>query len=798
MNRMKMLSCLLAGALALPLAASVSVSHGRNGAMSVTARDTEVLVAPDAPSATRFAAQELVKFLSQVLGASVPLTTSPSRSKIAIVVGENEWSHAAGVDVSALKRDGFIIRCVPEKRRIYVVGRDDAKFDLARAVETERPDGWRLPCECASVFAAYDFLERYAGVRFYFPGEMGTVVPRRAAVKVPAGEVRSEPDWRCRVMFTGEFGKWPDNLPIKEVWRRSRLEQLRLRSQTERFTCSHGQYHMNMAKRFGKTHPEYFTMKPDGSRWNDPSGKAPGRSEGTQDLCQSSKVWDEIFEDAKSYFSGEGPERRGVLSGFDDAAKVQWGTYAIDRRYYDVMPHDGHPRCHCPDCQAGYAKAPDPRSAASDIVWGQTARLARRIKEAGLDGTILQAAYADYKAIPSVDIPENVIVNVCRRGPWRISDGEAAYERELEEVRAWGRKVGGRIWVWVYMGKFPSSNLWIPDIPIGTPRATARYMKAVAPYVMGVFPEPASDFFIHHYLDFYIYARMAWDNDCDADAVLAEHYRLMFGAGGKAMERLFDELEDIWLKKVFVSNKHPMSPWGYKMDAPDEYQAFTKVYSPKVVAGLEKMVAEALAAVPAGSMEAKRIKYVCDRLVGPLAKRTKEYPMQISPENELKWRSEHPGESVLKNGSFDSLKDWGCKNCAIDTNVFFSAPSSIRLTSNDTTPAGQKNTVYDRASALQRVELKPSTRYRLSGLVKMDGVTAVCSIGGLGICVSAVARTYPSGQKFPSGTRDWHRFAYEFKTPDKVGGSVVSYIGPRLALAYGTAWIDDIRLDELP
>jgi hypothetical protein len=154
MNRMKLLSCLLAAALALPLAASVVVTRGRNGALSVTARNAEVLVAPDAPSATRFAAQELVTFLSQTLGASVPLTTSPSGSKVAIVVGENKWSRAAGVDVSALKRDGFVIRCVPGKRRIYVVGRDDATFDLARAVATERPDGWRLPCECASVFAA--------------------------------------------------------------------------------------------------------------------------------------------------------------------------------------------------------------------------------------------------------------------------------------------------------------------------------------------------------------------------------------------------------------------------------------------------------------------------------------------------------------------------------------------------------------------------------------------------------------------------------------------------------------------
>lgn len=798
MNHMKMLSGMLAGALALPLAASVTVSHGRGGAMSVTAQDTEVLVAPNAPSATRFAAQELTNFLSQVFGAAVPLATAPSSSKTAIVVGENEWSRAAGVDVSTLKRDGFVIKCVPEKKRIYVAGHDDAKYDLIRAINTQRPDGWRLPCECASVFAAYDFLERYAGVRFYFPGEMGTVVPQRAKIKVPAGEVKSEPDWRCRVIFTEEFGRWLDDVPWKEIWRGSRLEQLRLRSQTERFTCSHGQYHMNMAKRFGETHPEYFTMKPNGERWNDPSGTSPGRHEGRQHLCQSSKVWDEIYEDAKSYFAGEGPERRGVLSGFDNAAKVQWGKYAIDRKYYDVMPHDGHPRCYCKDCQEAYSKAADPRSPASDIVWGQTARLARRIKEAGLDGTILQAAYADYKSIPSVDIPENVIVNVCRRGPWRISDGKEAFERELDEVRYWGKKAGGRIWVWVYVGKFPSSNLWIPGIPIGTPRATAHYMKAVAPYVMGVFPELGSERFIYHYLDLYVYSRMAWDHSCDADAVLDEHYRLMFGAGGKEIERLFKTLEYMWLKKMFVSNQHPMSSWGYKMDAPDEYQALTEVYSPKVVAEFEGMVAKALAAVPAGSMEAKRIKYVCDRMIGPLAERVRTYPEYISPSSELKWREEHPGESLLKNGSFDSLKGWDGKNCSVDTNVFFSAPSSLRLTSSDTTPAEQKNTVYDRGSALQRVELKPSTRYRLSGLLKMDGVKAVCSIGGLGICVSAVAKTYPAGQKFPSGTRDWHRFVYEFKTPAKEVGSVVSYIGPRLALAYGTAWIDDIRLDELP
>ena len=102
---------------------------------------------------------------------------------------------------------------------------------------------------------------------------------------------------------------------------------------------------------------------------------------------------------------------------------------------------------------------------------------------------------------------------------------------------------------------------------------------------------------------------------------------------------------------------------------------------------------------------------------------------------------------------------------------------------------------------MQRLELKPNTRYRLSGFAKLDGVKAVCSMGGFGLGVSAIAnRSYPYGQKLPSGTREWHRFVYEFKTPAASPGrtTVASYIGPRLVYAYGTAWVDDIRLDELP
>ena len=73
------------------------------GTVRIAAGDAEVLVAPSASGATRFAAQEMTNFLSQVLGAPVPLVTAPSAGKAAIVVGTNGWSRAAGADPAALK-----------------------------------------------------------------------------------------------------------------------------------------------------------------------------------------------------------------------------------------------------------------------------------------------------------------------------------------------------------------------------------------------------------------------------------------------------------------------------------------------------------------------------------------------------------------------------------------------------------------------------------------------------------------------------------------------------------------------
>ena len=160
-----------ASVFAQEAAASLEFAAGR----------TEVVIAAGAPKTVEYAAQEACDILGQALGRRPEIVRAPRAGYSSIVLGDNEWGRAAGIDVQALKRDAFVIRAVGT--RLHVVGRDDPRVDLPGIVA--HGSLGNLEFERATLFGVYEFLERYAGVRFYFPGELGTVVPHTDAIVVP-------------------------------------------------------------------------------------------------------------------------------------------------------------------------------------------------------------------------------------------------------------------------------------------------------------------------------------------------------------------------------------------------------------------------------------------------------------------------------------------------------------------------------------------------------------------------------------------------------------------------------------
>ena len=276
------------------------------------------------------------------------------------------------------------------------------------------------------MFGVYEFLERFAGVRFYFPGELGTVLQPKAVVEIPQVDLKSSPWFTVRHYYQRGDGDWAAEADCEYGEKTGEnLNWIRTRMHTFRIAACHGQNGFNITRRFRDAHPEYLQMRKDGSRDTEllPEGKAA--SWRNYHLCQTGGVWDQFYRDILEYYRLGRRPPKGVDGG------IFYGDYI------DVMPQDGFKRCFCEKCQASYS-ATD-RDYASELIWSKTAELAKRLKAAGLPAVLTQNAYFPYGSVPKCDIPDNVRVMVARRGPW-TQRHKGDMEGQIADVKAWAEK----------------------------------------------------------------------------------------------------------------------------------------------------------------------------------------------------------------------------------------------------------------------------------------------------------------------------------------------------------------------
>lgn len=750
-KQVKIVGCVVAVLMGAPLRADEVV---------LTPGQVDVVLPEKAWSVEKFAAEELTNFLSRVLGKDVPVVRKPAADRAAILLGR-----VAGLDVSGLERDAFRTKVEGGAApRIRIAGLDE-KGDLARHVHK---NGLYTHIQRATLFGVYAFLEDFAGVRFYFPGELGTVANLRGEVRVPVQDKTTAPWFTVRSTIISRDGVWYEPLP--DGWHENAgkaLSWLRQRYETTRMPCCHGQNSFKIVERFAETHPEYCQLRKDGTRCTKLERESVGYHQ--KQLCQSSKVWD-VFHD-------------------DILARK-------DPRYADVMPQDGYCACECPDCQKTYRRNPDGTLApsfASELIWGKTAELGRRfLAEGRTDITLTQMSYGAYTDVPNLDLPTNIQVMVAVSGPWSVHN-EQAHAKALARIRAWEKKVGHRVWLWTYPHKFFATVL--PGIPSFGPRAWGKFFKETAPDIIGSFCESETDHWLFHYLNYYVFSRIAWNPDVDVEAVLAEHDRLMFGAGAAEMGRFERILEDKWVKGI--AGRIIDTPLGPQSMPPSENEIWTKVFSPAVMKELAGLLAIAEKKAGKGTLEARRVDLMRREMFGPLLKASKSYCGAGGIEGERERRAAFPaGSDLLADAKW---RPYEAKS-RVDTEVFLSAPDSLCI---ETTP--EKRTGYCFSSAV----LKPSTKYRISYFVKCDDVKPVVRGGGACVVISppkdsALAKvagggswTFPLYGNFLAGTTDWIVQAFEFETGADWPEDGRATISLRVRYAVGTAHFDDIRLDEV-
>jgi len=148
-------------------------------------RDYRYCNSPFPPALPRLV-HELLEVIRLGTGAEVArIDRLPPTDRPAIVIGDCEETRQAGIDAAELPIEGFVVKTAPN--RVYLVG----STRTMSAGSPGKNDG--------TAWAVADFLERMAGVRWYWPAEYGgRSIPRLASLVIPPVHYRDEPVFRDR------------------------------------------------------------------------------------------------------------------------------------------------------------------------------------------------------------------------------------------------------------------------------------------------------------------------------------------------------------------------------------------------------------------------------------------------------------------------------------------------------------------------------------------------------------------------------------------------------------------------
>ena len=747
----------IGAAVAAQLASALAAS------LEMTKDNAEVVIAKKAPKTVKFAADEATNMLSRALGGAIPVVNSPTGGKVHVFIGASEWSEAENFDVAGLKQDAYFVRI--NGRGVFLVGRDDPERDPRAFLRGD----FHRAFERGSANALYDFLERHAGCRFFFSGELGTVVPRMKGIVLKSEDRMVEPALpeRCHsgrtcIGDTTDVGVTPQEA---YAWM-----QLRQRWASRTTSCCHGQRLFKYGERFGKTHPEYFALDAEGNRMISFGTEQHHRN---NKFCYSSGIREEIYQDVKAYLTGQPASSRGL---------EKWGGNCQKGVLVDIMPEDGFKACQCAACKAVWKEGD--ANYATEMIWGLAAEIGNRLKKEGVQGAIGMLAYSPYGRIPDFDLPDNVRVMVADVGPWCTGDA-GRFAASVASIRGWAEKTGRKTWLWTYPGKYYNR---FQDLPQYAARAHAKYYQTLAPWMEGGYSCTKSDYYLFDAINLYVYGRLGWDVKLDIDEVLADWHTKLFGAAAKPMSDVTRALENIWIRKV-VGIKPLDTPIGPVQVPPSTGDLWLKIYSPKVIARLGELFAQAEAKVAPGSLEGRRVALFKKALYDVLAKHSAE----ISVERELKARAARNPVNLIVNGELDSLDGWSWgkdigQTCEVDASVKASGSASVRISSS----GGPDRKRYHRADISQYVDLEKGAHYRLSYFLKAENVQSYMADEGAGLCIWEPGNRYTKGpMPLLRDTCDWIHVATEFTA---VGGR--TRIQYRVTGATGTLWIDGVLLEK--
>lgn len=492
-----------------------------------------ILVASDPSPAARLAAREVQHCVLQMTGAELPIRVSDAPlAGIRLVVDGtslDDESLSLTPDALGLERYEHLTRFVTNG--LVLLGRDAAGgtgkiIDYTAATgEGGAPEEMELPGmfdDQGTLRAAYDFLERFCGVRFYGPSPISVVIPTRKTLEAVGTELRREPaikhasgslTWRWPLM-NGQYGN-PTDDALALFARRIRLGGIP-------WYTNHTLHHY--PTRFPQSeNPEFYAADGGGGK-----------------LCYSSSdLAKQVAEDARSYFGGNDVPGLSLPKGSD---------------YYPVVPEDAARFCRCAKCRQALdphandvPRTPGGREIFNDgrgshLWFGFVNQVARELAKTHPDKYVSTLAYESYYWYPTeFRLEPNVAIAPCMqtRNYWHMT----AYANELGHYSRWVTD-GRPVFLWNYYC-FPEEpaviRKWHCFPGFAAHELAKLAVRFARDHVLGTFFCG-----IGEQVDFYLTMKLYDDPTQDIDELLNEFFRLYFGGAAAPMQAFYTLIESTY------------------------------------------------------------------------------------------------------------------------------------------------------------------------------------------------------------------------------------------------------------
>ncbi|MBN1420257.1 MAG: DUF4838 domain-containing protein [Planctomycetes bacterium] len=397
-----------------------------------------IIIAEKPSPAARLAALELQYHIVRISGAEIPIRSENEKIEGGrILVGESAATRRLGFRGADFEPQEYLIAFRPDA--IILIGRDWEDTEENRRVEgrpmagetlqalRHRIDYWKavgrpdrstgemelpgLLDDQGTCLAAYDFLERFCGVRWYGPSELGIVIPARETLSAGGPDIRRAPALRHRGAFPG--GNWPF---LRGQWGDFTREQVhlywrRIRQGGERWAANHTFHRETIRTVFND--PEYQCKNPRGA--------------GSQLCYTNAKLIEQVAQMARDYFDGKIVLPAGWKAAGD---------------YFAIVPDDNMNLCTCDACRtllrkgSGRATGFFSSGEMSDYWYSFVNAVAREVRKTHPEKYIATLAYWSYAFPPGFDIEPNVSVAPCLHTCYYAVHPEMR-ENDMKFYRGW-------------------------------------------------------------------------------------------------------------------------------------------------------------------------------------------------------------------------------------------------------------------------------------------------------------------------------------------------------------------------